>query len=94
MMEARWRSVKWNGAKPDPPRAGMAAVTGEGGQAGCAFVFGGVHDQYEDAETVQSFFFNELFKLELERGRWHKVSTKRWVGFRKNHLHLHKQDSS
>ena len=76
-LEARWRHVKWSGARPDPPRAGMAAVACEGLHAGCALVFGGVHDQYEDAETVQSFFFNELFKLELERGRWHKVSMKK-----------------
>uniref|UniRef100_A0A0B7A3Z8 DUF4110 domain-containing protein n=2 Tax=Arion vulgaris TaxID=1028688 RepID=A0A0B7A3Z8_9EUPU len=65
----KWQSVKQSGVRPSP-RSGMTAVFAAGNKA---FLFGGVFDEEEDEEDLEGVFYNELWSLDLEKGKWFPI---------------------
>ncbi|ELU14765.1 hypothetical protein CAPTEDRAFT_226649 [Capitella teleta] len=68
----KWVSLKQSGYRPSP-RCACSVVTTVGNRA---IIFGGVYDhQDEDDEDsdINGTFFNEMFSLEVERGKWHEM---------------------
>ncbi|OWF37988.1 kelch domain-containing protein 4-like [Mizuhopecten yessoensis] len=65
-LKWKWVHMKQSGTKPSP-RCGMSLAVTPGNRAVC---FGGVYDQVEDEEDMDSLFFNEMYTLDLERGKW------------------------
>lgn len=68
----RW---KWNQVKPSgiPPsiRCGISMAVAPNN---LAYVFGGVHDDDMDEEDLNSLFHNDLYVLEMDKGRWLPVT--------------------
>ncbi|XP_033754886.1 kelch domain-containing protein 4-like [Pecten maximus] len=62
----KWVHMKQSGTKPSA-RCGLSLAVTPGNRAVC---FGGVYDQMEDEEDLDSLFFNEMYTLDLERGKW------------------------
>lgn len=62
----KWVMVKQCGCQPIP-RSGFSMATGPGNKA---FVFGGVHDEDEDEESLTGIFHNDFYSIELDKGRW------------------------
>ncbi|XP_060069377.1 kelch domain-containing protein 4-like [Ylistrum balloti] len=65
-LKWKWVHMKQSGTKPSP-RCGVSLALTPGNRAVC---FGGVYDQVEDEEDLDSLFFNEMYTLDLERGKW------------------------
>lgn len=65
----KWLHVKPTGAHPSP-RSGLCLASAPNNRA---YLFGGVCDM-ENEETLTSQFYNELFLLELEKGRFLPVT--------------------
>ena len=65
----KWQPVKQTGLRPSP-RCGMTGVTVTHNMA---FFFGGVYDEQEDEEEVKGVFYDEMFTLEMDKGKWHTV---------------------
>ena len=67
-----WTPVKQRGFRPSP-RCVCSVVTTVGNRA---IIFGGVYDQQDDDDDdsdLQGCFFNEMFNLEVEKGKWHEM---------------------
>ncbi|KAJ8302928.1 hypothetical protein KUTeg_019324 [Tegillarca granosa] len=62
----KWSQVKQSGCRPSP-RCGMSLATISGNKG---LIYGGVFDQEEDDEQIEGVFFNDLFTLDLEKGKW------------------------
>ncbi|GFY63260.1 kelch domain-containing protein 4 [Trichonephila inaurata madagascariensis] len=66
---------KWNQVKPSgiPPsiRCGISMAVAPNNLAYC---FGGVYDDDVDEEDLNSLFHNDLYVLEMEKGRWLPVT--------------------
>ncbi|XP_067130710.1 kelch domain-containing protein 4 [Centruroides vittatus] len=62
----KWIQVKQSGIKPSP-RCGFAFASAPGNRL---FAFGGVYDEEENDEMLVGKFYNDLFMLDLEKGRW------------------------
>ncbi|WAR12766.1 KLDC4-like protein [Mya arenaria] len=62
----KWISVKQSGSRPSP-RSGFSLAVVGGNKAVC---FGGVFDEEEGDEQLNGKFYNELYFLELDTGRW------------------------
>ncbi|XP_052249914.1 kelch domain-containing protein 4-like isoform X1 [Dreissena polymorpha] len=63
----KWVSVKQSGSRPSPRSGFTLAIVG-GNKAVC---FGGVFDEEENDEQLQGRFYNNLYFLELDKGRWY-----------------------
>ncbi|XP_059160782.1 kelch domain-containing protein 4-like [Physella acuta] len=62
----KWQPMKQGGSRPTC-RSGMCAAVAPGNKA---FLFGGVYDEEDDDEDLESVFFNELWSLDLEKAKW------------------------
>ncbi|RYP11442.1 hypothetical protein DL764_000096 [Monosporascus ibericus] len=62
----RWEKRKKPANTPNPPRAG-ATMTYHRGRG---ILFGGVHDEEQSEEGMDSEFFNQLFTWNIERNRF------------------------
>lgn len=62
----KWVSVKQSGSRPSP-RSGLSLAVVSGNKAVC---FGGVFDEEENEEQLQSQFYNNLYTVELDKGKW------------------------
>ncbi|XP_035216585.1 kelch domain-containing protein 4-like isoform X1 [Stegodyphus dumicola] len=65
----KWVQVKPSGIPPSA-RSGFSLAVASNNHA---YAFGGVHDEDVDEESMESVFHNDLFLLELEKGRWMPV---------------------
>lgn len=65
--------MKQSGMRPSP-RCGCALAVFPNSNR--AYVFGGVCDD-ESEETLEGTFYNELYQLELDNGKWHMVTLNR-----------------
>ncbi|KAI0236404.1 Kelch domain-containing protein 4 [Lamellibrachia satsuma] len=77
----KWTQVKQSGLRPSARCGCSMAVT----SASNAVVFGGVFDEEEDEENLSGRFFNDLYDLEMDKGKWHEVDLlgKKEVGEKK-----------
>ncbi|XP_071172959.1 kelch domain-containing protein 4-like [Mytilus edulis] len=69
-MKWRWVHGKQSGNKPSP-RCGMPMVTIPGNKAVC---FGGVFDEEEDEEQLEGRFYNDMYMLDMEKGKWFSMT--------------------
>ena len=37
-----------------------------------SLLFGGVYDNEEDEESLESTFYNDQYMIDLEKGKWHE----------------------
>lgn len=66
----KWIQIKQSGIRPSP-RCGFAFAPAPGNRL---FAFGGVYDEEdENDEMLLSKFYNDLYMLDLERGRWLQI---------------------
>ncbi|XP_077982693.1 kelch domain-containing protein 4-like [Glandiceps talaboti] len=67
----KWSRMSQSGMKPLPRSgAAMALTTTPGSRA---IMFGGVFDVEDDDEDMESEFYNDIYTLDLEKGRWFEV---------------------
>ncbi|XP_067652139.1 kelch domain-containing protein 4-like [Haliotis asinina] len=66
----RWTTVKQGGKHPST-RCGISLAVAPGNRA---VLFGGVFDEDENDEQMKSVFYNDMYLLELEKGRWHTIA--------------------
>lgn len=62
----KWVSVKQSGSRPSP-RTGFSVAPVSSNKAVC---FGGVFDEEENEEQITGKFYNTLYLLELDKGKW------------------------
>ncbi|KAL3860433.1 hypothetical protein ACJMK2_010557 [Sinanodonta woodiana] len=63
----KWQLVKQSGVQPSA-RSGMPIAVAPGNKAIC---FGGVFDEEDDDEKLTGIFFNDMFCLEMDKGKWY-----------------------
>lgn len=68
-LKWRWVQGKQSGSKPTP-RCGMPMVVNTGNKAFC---FGGVFDEEEDDEQLEGKFYNDMYMLDMENGKWFNI---------------------
>ncbi|XP_006817339.1 kelch domain-containing protein 4-like [Saccoglossus kowalevskii] len=70
----KWNKMSQSGIKPSP-RSGATMVVTTGNKV---MMFGGVFDQDDDDddENIESEFYNEMYSLDLEKGKWFEMSLK------------------
>ncbi|BFZ13554.1 hypothetical protein BsWGS_16593 [Bradybaena similaris] len=87
----KWQPIKQSGGRPSP-RSGMSAALVTGNKA---LLFGGVYDEEEDEEEMESIFYNELWSLDLDKGKWFPVRlrSKKSAGGEKKKRRKHKLDN-
>ncbi|KAL4235173.1 kelch domain containing 4 [Mactra antiquata] len=68
----KWVNVKQSGSRPSP-RSGLTLAPAGNNKAVC---FGGVFDEEENEEQLQGKFYNNLYMLEVDKGKWYEVSLK------------------
>lgn len=66
----KWVQVKQSGSCPSP-RCGFSMTLIP--NANKVVLFGGVFDVEESEESIQGQFFNDLYQLELDIGKWSKI---------------------
>ncbi|GAB1598337.1 kelch domain-containing protein 4-like [Argonauta hians] len=67
----KWLPVKQSGFCPDPRSSMTSTIVPGSNHAVC---FGGVYDDEENEETINSKFFNDLYSIDLEKAYWNKVT--------------------
>lgn len=65
-LKWKWVQGKQSGSRPSP-RCGMSMVVVPGNKAVC---YGGVFDEEEDEEQLESRFYNDMYTLDMEKGKW------------------------
>ncbi|XP_070575782.1 kelch domain-containing protein 4-like [Ptychodera flava] len=65
----KWSRQSQSGMKP-LPRSGTSMVVTAGNRA---FMFGGVNDLEDDDEDLESEFLEDMYTLDLERGKWFEL---------------------
>ncbi|XP_060595724.1 kelch domain-containing protein 4-like [Ruditapes philippinarum] len=62
----KWVNVKQSGSRPSP-RSGLSLATVSNNRAVC---FGGVFDEEDNDDELKGKFYNTLYFLELDKGKW------------------------
>ncbi|XP_053401413.1 kelch domain-containing protein 4-like isoform X2 [Mercenaria mercenaria] len=62
----KWVNVKQSGSRPSP-RSGLSLASVSNNKAVC---FGGVFDEEDDDDQLRGKFYNTLYFLELDKGKW------------------------
>jgi len=74
----KWVQVRQSGDKPTP-RSGFSLLPYSPAPSGGfsrALLYGGVCDDEEDEETLKSVFYNDMYTVDLENGKWYELYLK------------------
>ncbi|GAB6026588.1 hypothetical protein CHUAL_013001 [Chamberlinius hualienensis] len=66
----RWSQVKQCGIKPSP-RCGFSLASVPNNNK--VYLFGGVYDVEDSEEKLDGVFYNQLYLLQTDKGKWHMV---------------------
>jgi hypothetical protein len=89
-IKLKWQQVKQTGSRPSPRSSCTLISTAPNS----ALLFGGVFDEEEDDETVKGKFYNEMYSLELDKGRWHLLSLRKRTSDREQKRRRRKEKAS
>jgi len=78
-LKWKWVQVRQSGDRPSP-RSGFSLLPFSPAPSGFGFgralLYGGVCDDEEDEETLESVFYNDMYTVDLENGKWYELYLK------------------